>query len=603
MEAFIDSNLKLWEKTHAPLPKVEKDWNFCKTGKKEQLNLQKGEEYLHSSQNIDVEVRQWAGLFDPNQIEWIVVYGVGLGYYYLGLKNWLTANPKRHLVFIEDDAAVLYRFFETETAEKLLADPQAHIMFLQSENIEGPELQELIQKSLFRQLHITALASYQQKKKDQFEKISFLIRFFREIEESSTAEYLLHGNAFFKNFYHNILELNTTIDGTQLIDKFKGKPAIICGAGPSLEKNIEILKKLKNRALIIAGGTAMNALNAYQFLPHFGCGIDPSSFQFSRILSNNAFETPYFFRSRMNAEAVRFLHGPRVYLPGTTGYPIAEWMDKELGFTPFKIDEGSNVINTSLSIAKKLGCNPILFVGVDLAYSLGRSYPTGITSHGILDPREQFITKGKFDELILASDIYGQPIYTLMKWLVESNWYSHFASRFPDLKLINCTEGGIGFPGIPCMSLERAASEHLKEPFDCEGMIAEVLLSQEKKSPTTTQIKEVLTKLVGDISACTETMSAFQKLHPELWHEKLPSVPEFELELEKLDAYQYLLKPFDLAYKKYMSGSSTQGLEVKPSDLQELIQGRFPYLVDILVQNLKYIQKAIKRKLSETHGD
>jgi antitoxin component YwqK of YwqJK toxin-antitoxin module len=34
------------------------------------------------------------------------------------------------------------------------------------------------------------------------------------------------------------------------------------------------------------------------------------------------------------------------------------------------------------------------------------------------------------------------------------------------------------------------------------------------------------------------------------------------------------------------------------SDVQDLVQGRFPYLADIVVQNLKYIQKAIKRKVN-----
>lgn len=592
------SNLELWEKSHDPLPEINSFWEFCKTGKKEQLNLRKGEDFLHSPQNIDVEVRQWVGLFDPNKTEWLVVFGVGLGYYYLGLKNWLAGNPKRHVIFIEDDPSVLHAFFETDTAEGLLKDPQAHLMYLPSENMRVPEFEELIQKSLFRELHIAVLASYQQKKQTAYENLSFLIKFFRGIHEATTAEYLTLGKTFFKNFYHNILELDSTINGTNLIGKFKGMPAIICAAGPSLEKNIEVLKTLKDRALILAGGTAMNALNAYGFLPHFGCGIDPFSFHYSRILSNTAFETPFFFRSRMNAEGVALLQGPRIYLPGTTGYPIAEWIDEELKYSPFKIDEGSNVINTSLSIAEKLGCNPIIFVGLDLAYSDGLSYAPGITSHGILDPREQFVTKSKQDELILVKDIYGQPIYTLMKWIVESSWYASFARNFPDVKLVNCTEGGIGFQGVENIPLKTAVELYLQKPLDCEGEIASALLTPGNPTPSIADIKTVLAKLVEDLSLCAEKMTAFQAANPELWSEKLPNTPEFEQELEKLPAYQFLLKPFDLSYQKYMSGTSSHGFDAKQSDLQELLKGRFPYLADILVQNLKYIQKAIKRKLN-----
>lgn len=601
----LQNNLAKWNKQQRALPELENsDFEFCKTGKKEQLNLynKKLDYHLYSKQNIDVEVRQWVGLFDPNKTEWVIVFGVGLGYYYLGLKNWLAGNPKRQVVFIEDDLAVMYAFLETDTAGQLLEDPQAHLLYLPDDKIRVKEFEDLIRRSLFREIHIGALASYQDKKLSAFENLAFLIRFFKGIQESTTAEYITLGKTFFKNFYHNVLELDNTVNGTALVDQFKGVPAIICGAGPSLGKNIEELKKLKDKALIFAGGTAMNALNAYSFLPHFGCGIDPFSFHYSRILSNIAFETPFFFRTRMMSDAVALLHGPRVYLPGTTGYPIAEFVDKSLEYSSFQMDEGANVINTSLSIAKKLGCNPIILVGLDLAYTDGLSYAPGITSHGIHDPREQFITKAKQDELVLATDIHGQPIYTLMKWMVESSWYANFARNFPEMKLINCTEGGIGFSGVENMTLKKAADEYLKQPIDCEGKIASALLSSEaSQSPSIDQIKQVLTKVVEGLNECAEKMTIFQQDHPAIWFEKIPKdsieLAAFEAELEKLPIYEHLLKPFDDAYKIYMRAPEKKEVG-EQSDVQELLKGRFPYLAEIVVQNLKYIQKAIKRKVN-----
>src|SRR6185503_9490810 len=131
------------------------------------------------------------------------------------------------------------------------------------EQARTPGFEDLIRKSLFREIYIGALAAYQEKKPRSFEELSFIIQFFRGIQESSTAEYLSAGKVFFKNFYHNILELDNAENGSALSGKFQGVPAIICGAGPSLGKNIELLKTLKDKALIFAGGTAMNALNAY----------------------------------------------------------------------------------------------------------------------------------------------------------------------------------------------------------------------------------------------------------------------------------------------------------------------------------------------------
>lgn len=602
----LEENLALWNRAHHPLPEEQiSSWEVVKTGKKEQLNLRHLDlDYtIHSRQNIDVEVRQWVGLFDPNKTEWLIVYGVGLGYYYLGLESWLRGNPRRQVIFLEDDLSILYHFLKTDAATKLLKDSQSYLLYLPQGELHSAEFEQLIQKSLFRSLHIAALAAYQLKKERPFDHLKFLIEFYRGIQESSTSEYLTHGKVFFKNFYHNILMLDRTLDGTAFVNKFQGMPAIIVAAGPSLGKNIELLKTLKDRALIFAGGTAMNAMNAYGVTPHFGCGIDPFAFHYSRILSNTAFETPYFFRSRMNAQAVALLQGPALYLPGTTGYPIAQYVDDQFGYPPFSMDEGSNVINTSLSIAEKLGCNPILFVGLDLAYTDGLSYAPGITSHGILDPREQFVTKGKKDELILVKDIDGQPIYTLMKWLIESSWYSSFARHFPDLKLINCTEGGIGFAHISNLSLEEASQIYLKKTYDIEGHIASVLLSDAAAhAPTRQQTKELLSGIVKDFNAIVELMSAFQEKHPEIWAQKLPEPSEelmaFEEALKKEPAYEFLLKPFDAAYEKYMRTSESElKMEAGPSEVQEVVKGKFPYLAEIVLQNLRYIQYAIQRKL------
>lgn len=593
---LLQKNLELWLKTHAPIAKPEQSpWEFCRTGKKEQLNLKHKEGHiLHSPKNIDVEVRQWVGLFDPHKTEWLIVYGVGLGYYYSGLKNWLKGSVKRHVMFIEDDPAILYAFLETDVAEELLQDPQSELIFYSGKEIHSPEIDSYINRSLFRELHIGALAFYQTHKLLSYEQLSFLIKFLRSTLESTTSEYLTLGKAFFKNYYNNLLELEHSLNGLAFVNKFKGVPAIICGAGPSLGKNIDVLRTLKDHALIFAGGTAMNALNAYGFLPHFGSGVDPFEFHYSRILANIAFETPFFYRSRMNAEAVALLHGPRLYLPGTTGYPLADWVDNKLGYPPFKLDEGSNVINMTLSIAEKLGCNPILIVGLDLAYTDGLSYAPGITSHGIHDPREQFITKGKHDELILATDINGKPIYTLMKWLVESSWYANFARNFPEVQVINCTEGGIGFAGIENMSLKEASRLYLKEPEDLEGRIAVCLLSEEaKQMPTLAATKEVIEEIVKDLTACGEVLKEICENYPDIWVEKIPPSSPLEQKLKDLPGYGYLLKPFDESYQKYMNSTNNT------SHVQDIMKGRFPYLIDIILENLRLIQKALKRKTEQ----
>lgn len=596
---LFQSNLKTWVAT-PPLELVDlRGWEFCETGGYLNLKHLISGEHLHSRSDIEEEVGRWKELIEHERQEWLIVYGVGLGYHYLALSDWLHKDRERHAIFIEDDPGVLRAFLETDVASLFLKDSQVELLFLSPDNLNSQAFHALLQKVLFRRIHITALESYERRKKDDFRQLKLSLDLLRDVYEAKTAEFLLLGKAFFQNFYDNFLRLDQCSDGTRFLNEFEGVPAIICGAGPSLNKNIDELKKLKNRALIFAGGTAMNALNAKDFLPHFGCGVDPFFFHFSRIIANKAFEVPYFVRSRMNKEAFGALHGPKLYLPGATGYPIGKWMDEKVGYSPFQIDEGTNVVNLTLSIAKALGCNPILCVGLDLAYSEGQSYAAGIAPHAIHSKRRQFVTKGPIEELISAKDIYGRPIYTLMKWIWESAWYSSFASTFKEIHLLNCTEGGIGFRGVEEMKLKEAASLYLTEEYDIEGRIEMLLHSGAQKKPPPIYMERAAIQDIADsLNRCSKILFQLEKENPKLFTSTSPERLSPILEnFYREDAYQYLLKELDETYLTYLEAISTS--KTTPSLHHQTIEGRFPYLKCVVEENMREIKGALERKIQD----
>jgi antitoxin component YwqK of YwqJK toxin-antitoxin module len=599
-----ESHLKAWEEKHGRFAHSSKpsSWSFCKTGKKEELNLVHTTAtayYLHDPKNIEAEARQFLSRFDPLKNEWLLIYGVGLGYYYQALENWLHGNPKRRIVFAEDDPGVLKAFLSTDIAGKLLQDPQADLFFYEPENLNVYEFDRIIRSFLFHSDFMGSLTSYHTFRRGDFEKFKMLFEFYIHAQEGVATEYLKKGTEFLKSYYTNLLHLDESCNGMALFDQFKGIPAIICSAGPSLRKNAQFLKTLKNKALIFAGGTAMNALNGFECVPHFGCGVDPYSFHFSRIISNIAFETPFFYRSRMNQDAALALHGPRLYLPGAIGYPIAQAIDEQLGYPSLELDDGANVINLSLSIAKALGCNPIICVGLDLAYTEGMSYAPGLKTHAIYDVREQFITKMPYEELLLVRDIYGQPIYSLMKWIIESSWYSSFAKKHPEIKLLNCSGGGIGFQGGETIPLQEAAEKYLSKTYDLDGLITEALYSKTgSKAPHLDKIKEALKGHEESLIACKELLKDFFIHHLEIWNEKVPApsppLQELEEKLFQESAYTHFLKTFDEFYQRFMKDE--EGSDQKTSLVKELISCRLSYLSELIVESLQMIEQALKQR-------
>lgn len=578
-------------------------WSLVQTGKKQEWNLRKEESgeasYIHSPLNIQVEARQSLGMHNLHGIDWIIIYGVGLGYYYKALQSWLQEKIEHRLIFIEDDIGIIQKLLETEIAGDLLSNPQVELHFLDLTDPQDPTLDSLAKKFMYQNTLFIPLVNYESNKAENAAKINYLINFKKSGFQLFVGEYLQKGEPFFKNFYHNLFQYPNSLEGNNLWKKFQGMPAIICGAGPSLQKNIDLLKTLKDKALIFAGGTAMNAVNAFGLTPHFGLGVDPFPAQFTRLIMNTGFETPFFYRNRMNYQAVEMIHGSKLYLTGASGYPIANWFDEKLHLNHPNLDEGCNVINMSLSIAEALGCNPIICVGLDLAYSLGQSYSPGIEMHAIHDIKENLITKTTEEELVLQNDIYGQPVYTLWKWIQESVWFSQFAYSHPDLIFLNATEGGIGFKGVPNITLQEAADKFLNTQYDFDATLHNEMLAIEmpeevKKS----QIKKFLHEFVESLTRCIEHLKEIYNSSPHAWEQKKPEMtPELlalEDNLKKETAYQVLLKVFDDNYKAYIQISTSE--KSASSKILDHLSGRFAYLMEIAVDNLRIIDEVLQKQ-------
>lgn len=509
----FQTNLALCEKKiGAPLnlqPLTE--WEFCHTGEKQLLNLKgKAGQYLHYPESIDEELDYWQSSLHLKHSNILVVYGIGLGYYYLKFKEQLEKESTFQLIFIEDDPQMLRAFLETTIAEEVLSHPQVVLLFESDRKLLPINLEKNFNRKNFSGALFTALIYYAKEKKNDCNQKLFLVDLLSAYYIKKRGEFEF-GSMYYGNYLENFLELCDMLYAPSLYHRFEGFPAIICGAGPSLEKNIHILKGLKNKALIFAGGTAMNALNANGVLPHFGVGIDPFEAQVSRIMENNAFLIPYFVNLRMNAKAVKALLGDKLFMP-TMGeiYPLFEKLEKDAGFPkPEPLETGFNVVNYSLSIAEKLGCNPIFCVGVDLAYTGGKSYAPNVRVHGTYDPVKTLVTRSPVDEIISIEDIYGNPIQTQHQWMIESNWYGGFKNRKPKLQIYNCTEGGIGFVGIPNLPLKEAAEKHLKKELNIEGKIAEELKrAREFPIPTKSKLRTILLQLSDEVYALSSKLKA-----------------------------------------------------------------------------------------------
>lgn len=461
------------------------------------------EDFFYSEESVQSEVSAWFSGLNLDNIKILYVFGIGLGYYYEAVKEWLHKNPTRFLIFLEDDKEMLFHFLHSPFANEILHDGQVRVHFIENQELFIDSLSTVF---LFDPYKITASNYYKKKRGPFLEWFNQEFSHSLYSKQSRMGEFLSGSGPFYVNYYHNLQFLPESYFGNGLFQKFKDVPAIICGAGPSLEKNIELLKTLKTRALIIAGGTAINAVNSNNLFPHFTAGIDPNEAQLTRILANNAYETPFFYRNRIYTDALAVNSAPKLYLTGTGGYDISTWFEKKLGIeTGPVMDEGYNVINFSVSIAKNLGCNPIILCGLDLAYTDGKSYVPGLKLHALHNFKKTFITKGAQDELVGFKDIYGNKTATLWKWINEASWFAFFKEGNSNTYLINATEGGIGFPNVENMALSEVRDKYLTKNYDFESLIHTEIQNSHFESKVTKENVLKAMKLLRKSLGKTET--------------------------------------------------------------------------------------------------
>ncbi|MDN3505870.1 MAG: DUF115 domain-containing protein [Simkaniaceae bacterium] len=465
------------------------------------------------------ELDGWLETIVLSEIE--VLYIIGLVDYSLPkiLTNWLSEKKERALVFVEEDLGAFAAFNQ----EALLENPQIHFHYANEDPIEH----------LAQRFPVDRLAVFEGKPFDG----PLLKR--RSAALSALYSDVLYSHKIVENVVTNMKRLKGSFDAR---GKFEGVPAVICGAGPSLEKAIPTLQTLNEKALIFGGGSAITALSKAGVKPHFAIALDPNDEEFDRLRQAEYFEGPFLFAPRLHCDVFYTTNGPFGYLKSDTGGLIEGYLEDELKITgdPVGPDLGSeafSVTTLAVSYAYAMGCNPIIFAGVDLAYTGGVRYAGGVEAEETpkQDPRA-------LEERILRKDIYGNEVETLLKWVMESDCIANFAKKHADTTFLNCTEGGLGFAGIQNTTLAFALS---KTPSTDLSARLHAWIQERPLSYDSEKLAETLFDLQESLIRCSEyTAEILNSLEADKASGKLALLTsDFGDEL----AYTTLLQGIDIA--------------------------------------------------------
>ena len=250
----------------------------------------------------------------------------------------------------------------------------------------------------------------------------------------------LHGEMTLKNSLLNLKQINGNSYLSSYKDQFKGKPAVLIAAGPSLKKHLPLLKEVQDQYLLIAAGQTIKTLHAHGIHPHFVVAADPQD------ALQKYFESDQYTREILlcltvcSAEVVKRFPGHKVFFQYTP--KIDQALSDTIGAMG-TVSLGGSVANVSYSLARYFGIEAIALVGQDLAFTNGESHTDGYVNKKVLAENDM-ASNSRYRKI---PGYYGDEVYTNRQMDTYRNWFEQILETDKQVKLYNCTEGGAKISG------------------------------------------------------------------------------------------------------------------------------------------------------------
>ncbi len=256
----------------------------------------------------------------------------------------------------------------------------------------------------------------------------------------------------------------------------KGKPAFIVSAGPSLNRNAELLGQAAERGFVMpvnsaapvvsSVGASLDVLVALEAL-----GVPPSV--------KHSLDQAEMLALDLSAHPDIFAHAkPQRCLLYYSSSPPYHWLGQRTGVPPLLF--GSSVATAAFALAANWGADPIVLVGQDLAYTGGNMYARGSAHSGLRVAGNADVieleTSAERDALFTRRGLTPPPRYqrklSVEAWGGEGSvvttydmcsfrrWFEAAAHALSgEARLINATEGGARIVGFEELSLQKVLSD------------------------------------------------------------------------------------------------------------------------------------------------
>ncbi|MGD9970915.1 MAG: 6-hydroxymethylpterin diphosphokinase MptE-like protein [Sulfuricurvum sp.] len=300
-----------------------------------------------------------------------------------------------------------------------------------------------------------------------------------------------HGNDMIDSLMgieHHVINLPEMIDSIPVksLSQYKcAKTAVIVSTGPSLSKQIPLLKEIQNYVTIISVDASFPILEKHGIKPDFVTILERVP-ETAKFFEENAVE----FQKDVNFVMVSFVHHKVKEAIRSGNIVMVMRPNEYLRYFELErygyLGHGMSAANLAHDLAIALNIPNVILIGQDLSFGADNtSHAEGhVYGEDEEDPsgHEVFIEK------------YGGngEVRTTKYWILFKNGFERSIAQFKDVSTtINCTEGGARIGGTVEMPFSEAIKTYVDRTFVKEKFVPEYATDEEKAQYTQLYINKI----------------------------------------------------------------------------------------------------------------
>ncbi|MBN1897433.1 MAG: motility associated factor glycosyltransferase family protein [Spirochaetes bacterium] len=340
-------------------------------GKTLQVRINKKEPFfLHSQYDPDKESENIIERHIKQDYDVIIIGGLGLGYL---VKAALAKKGARtqSFIIVEKDLRIFKAALLANDISDVLSSDKVHFFFEEDGEIQG--LSDLLIRITTKKV-FTLIAPFALKlDRDFYFNLNNVINSYIQRKNINIATLTRFQHLWVRNIFKNCRFFLSHKGISILFEKF-ASPVLVISAGPSLGENIETIRKYQDKFIIISADSCFQVLLKNSIIPDIVVAVDPQYINYKYFEYNKDSRPLLICEPSTFPLILEDYRGEKLFFSSV--FPFVKWLET---FTQKKgeIDMGGSVSTTAFDLALKLGGEPIILIGQDLAFVREQTHVRG----------------------------------------------------------------------------------------------------------------------------------------------------------------------------------------------------------------------------------